>query len=62
MDHLLDAKAAAEYLRLSASTLARRRCQGTGPKFLRAGDSIRYRISDLEAWLVEATSTSETAR
>ena len=63
MDRLLDTKAAAYWLRISPETLAKHRCRGTGPRFVRAGagkqSPVRYRKSDLEAWLVEATSTSE---
>ena len=47
----LDTKAAASYLRLSASTLERYRSQSEGPPYSRVGDSaVRYRVTDLDAW------------
>lgn len=29
--------------------------RGTGPKFVRIGRSVRYRIKDLEAWIDDNT-------
>jgi predicted DNA-binding transcriptional regulator AlpA len=59
---LLDAKAAAQRLGLAASTLAKWRVTGSGPRFLKVGRKVLYRDSDLTAW-VEAqrcyVSTSE---
>jgi excisionase family DNA binding protein len=51
MQPLLTQKQGAELLRLSERTLERLRVSGTGPKFIRIGHSIRYRQSDVEAWL-----------
>jgi excisionase family DNA binding protein len=53
---------AAEYLRSSESTLAKKRLNGNGPPFVRIGRAIRYRRSDLDAWMSASirTSTSET--
>lgn len=51
---LLTAKQAARYLSISTKWLANQRWQGTGPKFLRVGGAIRYRVSDLEKFLEEA--------
>ena len=48
---LLDNDGAAEVLGVSPKTLPRWRWAGTGPAFLRVGRAIRYRRSDLEAWL-----------
>jgi excisionase family DNA binding protein len=52
---------AAELLRTSTSTLAKRRLNGDGPKYCRIGRAIRYRKSDLEEWLGQSRvrSTSE---
>jgi predicted DNA-binding transcriptional regulator AlpA len=41
---------AALYLSLSASTLERHRCYGTGPRFHRIGRRIVYTFADLDAW------------
>ena len=51
---LLTAKQAARYLSISTKWLANQRWQGTGPKFLRVGGAIRYRVSDLDQFLAEA--------
>jgi predicted DNA-binding transcriptional regulator AlpA len=51
----------AEHLRLSERTLERFRVSGCGPKFVRMGKSIRYRLCDVEAWIASRVvgSTSE---
>lgn len=50
---------AAVYLRVSISNLRRRRYQGTGPTYLQIGRGIRYRRSDLDAYL-EACAVAST--
>ena len=59
----LRAPGAAAYLGLSASTLAKMRLRGDGPKYAKLGRRIViYDLKDLEAW-VDASkrlSTSET--
>jgi excisionase family DNA binding protein len=52
---------AADYLRSSESTLAKKRLNGDGPPFVRIGRAIRYRRSDLDAWMARSVrrSTSE---
>jgi excisionase family DNA binding protein len=52
---------AADYLRSSESTLAKKRLSGEGPPFVRIGRAIRYRRSDLDSWMAASirTSTSE---
>ena len=48
----LRAPAAAEYLRLSTSTLAKMRLRGDGPPFFKAGARIvLYDLAELETWL-----------
>jgi len=58
---LLTQSEAAELLRISERTLERLRVSGTGPKFIRIRHAIRYRQSDVEAWLASRVvgSTSE---
>lgn len=46
---------AAEYLGLHARTLDNWRSQGRGPRYIRVGRRIVYRISDLEAYLDDRT-------
>jgi predicted DNA-binding transcriptional regulator AlpA len=55
---------AAEYLRLSESTLAKMRMRGGGPLYVKAGPRlVLYRQSSLDGWLVRnrRRSTSEEA-
>ena len=61
MQPLLTQRQAAALLCLSERTLERFRVSGIGPKFVRMGKSIRYRLSDVEAWIASRTvgSTSE---
>ena len=61
MQPLLTQRQAAALLCLSERTLERLRVSGGGPKFVRCGRSIRYRDSDLEAWVADRVvgSTSE---
>jgi predicted DNA-binding transcriptional regulator AlpA len=53
---------AARRLLLSARTLERWRVSGTGPRWVKAGRSVRYREADLESWIAARVvqSTSET--
>ena len=37
-------------LRVSVSTMNRWRCQGSGPKFIRAGGRILYNVDDVAAF------------
>jgi predicted DNA-binding transcriptional regulator AlpA len=45
-------------LRKPESWLAKARVTGIGPKFVKVGAAIRYRRSDVDAWLAERTRTS----
>lgn len=49
-DGRMDAKNAARYCGLSDKTLAMKRCDGTGPVFVKAG-RISYYRADLDKWL-----------
>jgi excisionase family DNA binding protein len=61
MQPLLTQDEAAELLKLSVRTVERLRVSGAGPKFLKIRNSVRYRQSDVEAWVVSRVvgSTSE---
>ena len=53
---LLSTTEAANYLGCSASKLAKSRIKGyetDGPPFLKLGQQVLYRISDLDRWLDE---------
>lgn len=58
-DGRVDAKNAAIYLGLSEKTLAMKRCEGTGPKFIKMG-RIFYFIRDLDAWIEEHRRSAST--
>ncbi|MFC6090731.1 helix-turn-helix transcriptional regulator [Saccharothrix lopnurensis] len=55
LDELLTPRETAEVTKLSVSTLKDRRWKGTGPAFIKLspgrGGRIRYRRSDVVAWL-----------
>jgi hypothetical protein len=48
---LLDAPAAARFVGVAVATLAKMRCAGGSPIFIKAGRKVLYRRSDLIAWL-----------
>jgi hypothetical protein len=60
---LLKPAAAAAYLNLSESTLAKSRMRGDGPRFVKLGGAVRYEIPDLDAYVARSVrrSTSEGA-
>jgi excisionase family DNA binding protein len=61
MVRLLTQREAASALRLSERTLERLRLQGGGPLFVKAGRAVRYRETDLEAW-ISARVVSNTSQ
>ena len=60
---ILNTKEAAAYVRLGKPTLERFRISGDGPKYCKLGGAVRYRKTDLDAWLESrlTSSTSEAA-
>jgi predicted DNA-binding transcriptional regulator AlpA len=50
-DALLNEAQVADSLNLSIRTLQAWRVKNAGPRFVRAGRAIRYRRSDLIAWI-----------
>jgi hypothetical protein len=46
---------------ISVHTLRKWRTQGCGPKFIRIGNRIRYRQSDLDAFIERQVRTSTAA-
>ena len=50
-DPLLPAREVAQLLGVTVGYLATRRFEGKGPRFVKVGASVRYRASDLDAWL-----------
>lgn len=51
-DRLLKDTEAAVILGLSMNTLVNWRCQGKGPEFVKLGRAVRYRMSDLQKYIV----------
>lgn len=56
---ILTTRQAAQYLGLSMSTLNKWRCYGFGPKYLKLGRAVRYRLEELDRYL-EARLLSST--
>ena len=51
-DTLLTPPEAAARMRLAKQTLARWRCEGGGPRYVRlSGNRVAYRAADIDAWL-----------
>lgn len=48
---LLNSKEAAEYLRLTVGYLAKLRCTGDGPAFIKFGAKVLYKEDDLSAYI-----------
>lgn len=64
MHQALNRREAAEYLGLSASTLAKRAMTGDGPSYVKMGRRVVYLRPSLDAWLDahQRLSTSDTGR
>jgi hypothetical protein len=56
----LTVREASERYNIPEATLNTWRCRGGGPKFVKCGRSVRYRIDDFDAWQKERTRTSTT--
>ncbi|MBX9720855.1 MAG: helix-turn-helix domain-containing protein [Candidatus Obscuribacterales bacterium] len=48
---LVNEKQAAEMMGLSISWFRQIRVTGGGPPFIKVGNAVRYKVSDLESWL-----------
>jgi predicted DNA-binding transcriptional regulator AlpA len=53
---VLTASAAAKFVGLSESTLAKLRLNGNGPLYCKLGRRVVYRPADLELWLQSRTT------
>lgn len=58
LDELLTPEQVAKYRGTTTATLAQERHHGRGPKFIRDGRRIRYRASDIAAYLAAKTVAS----
>jgi excisionase family DNA binding protein len=52
---LVDTEQAAAILHVNTRTLTNWRSTGKSPKYIKCGRSVRYRVSDLKAWLEAQT-------
>lgn len=59
-DPLLKPAEVASYLGTSVAALAQQRYRGRGPKFIKTGKLVRYRRSDIKAWL-DANTRQQTS-
>jgi len=58
---ILRQRDAARYVALAESTLEKKRCDGTGPPFVRLGSrAIGYDVRDLDEW-IEAQKRRSTS-
>lgn len=55
METLLTGREAAAFMGIAEQTLRIARITGTGAKFVKVGRSVRYRKSDIEAYLASRT-------
>jgi predicted DNA-binding transcriptional regulator AlpA len=55
---LLKPTDAAEFLDLSASTLAKRCITGDGPRFIKFGGAVRYDLKDLQEFVAQSARRS----
>lgn len=60
-DPLLLTQEAAAILRRSVSSMNKWRGDGRGPRYVRVGGSIRYRLSDIRAFIAANIRTSTSS-
>lgn len=58
---LMSSQELSESIGVAVKTLANWRSQATGPKYVKAGGRVRYRLSDVESWLTSREQGSEAA-
>jgi excisionase family DNA binding protein len=59
IEQVLSLSELCEHLHVSAQTIYDLRSQGRGPKGFRVGRELRFRISEIEAWLARMESADE---
>ncbi len=59
--HLTQRELAQRWLK-SEATLERYRCEGVGPRFLKLGGTVRYRLEDIEQFELECLYDSPRSR
>jgi Helix-turn-helix domain len=58
---LLTTEDLAGILRRTANTIVVDRCKGKGPRFIKVGRHVRYRASDVAAYIEELTAYNSTS-
>jgi predicted DNA-binding transcriptional regulator AlpA len=53
---------AAQYCGLSPRTLEKHRARQAGPRFVKLGRLVKYRLRDLEEWISQSVRTSTSDR
>jgi predicted DNA-binding transcriptional regulator AlpA len=56
--NLLSLEQVVDLTGLSRSSLAKKRCAGTGPAFFKIGRAVKYDQADVEAWILSRRRTS----
>ncbi len=59
IEQVLSLSELCEHLHVSAQTIYDLRSRGRGPKGFRVGRELRFRISEVEAWLARMESDDE---
>ncbi|WP_094288413.1 helix-turn-helix transcriptional regulator [Mycobacterium lehmannii] len=57
----VESAVAAPMIGVEPQTLKLWRRKGVGPRYVKFGNRVRYRVSDIEAWLADHTVTPEPA-
>lgn len=50
--NLMSLEQVADLTGLSRSSLAKKRCDGSGPAFFKIGRGVKYDAADVESWLL----------
>lgn len=58
---LMTSQELSEFIGYSVKTLANWRSQAIGPKYVKPGGRVRYRLSDVEKWLISREHGREAA-
>ena len=63
-EKMVDTDETARLLGLATNTVEKMRVTGTGPRFVKLGRAVRYRLTDIEAYIAERVveSTSDQGR
>ena len=61
MEGLKSAKEIAEYCGVPVATVYKWNSEGTGPRFFRVGKHVRYRLSDVDSWLLRQAKGGQAA-